>query len=288
MKIKIVSPAKAIEPLIIDKAVELLSTHDILVETGEHAKGSFNYFSGTDDQRLSDLQSSLDDSTLDAILCSRGGYGMVRIIDQLDFKAFSKKPKFILGYSDITVLHSRLTNMGFESVHCTAPLNFSKNSTESIQSMLNVLRSAGNEYLISHHPLNREGTATAEVVGGNLAIIASLIGTNDELKTDGKILFIEDIGEAIYAVDRMLWTLEKSGKLERLKGLIVGGMTNMKDSDVPFGLSVEEVIRERVEKYDYPLAFNFPAGHIDDNRAIVLGRTASLEVSDSKTIFKQT
>jgi muramoyltetrapeptide carboxypeptidase len=192
-----------------------------------------------------------------------------------------------MGYSDVTVLHNRLNRLGYESVHSSAPLNFLENTEESLNSIFHILENKGNEYKIAQHQMNIEGEANAEVVGGNLAIIASLVGTNDDLDTANKILFIEDIGEAIYAVDRMMWTLKKSNKLASLAGLIVGGMTGTKDSEVPFGKTVEEVICDAVKEYNFPLCFNFPAGHIDDNRAIILGRKAKLSVNTSGSSFKQ-
>lgn len=287
MKIRIVSPAKSITEDKIEFAKGWLSSLGHEVEIGENAAGIFHYFSGTDEERLQDLQEALDDPSVDAILCSRGGYGVVRIIDKLDFSTFKKNPKLVFGYSDITVLHNRISQLGEESVHSSAPLNFEDNTEESLQSIVNVLNNEPNEYEIKAHKLNKFGDVEAEVVGGNLSIISSLVGTNDDLDTDGKMLFIEDLGEAIYAVDRMMWTLKKAGKLDNLAGLIVGGMSDVKDSEVPFGKTIKEVIADAVEEYDYPVCFNFPAGHIDDNRAIVLNRKAKLSVQPLRILFSQ-
>lgn len=287
MKIRIVSPAKAIDQAKIDFAVKYLRSFEFSVEVSEHAAGQFNYFSGTDEERLSDFQQALDDDSVDVILCSRGGYGCIRILDRLDWSAFERSPKLICGYSDVTVFHNYITAvLGKESMHSTAPLNFGENTSDSLESLVNVLNGQENKYVIDGHRLNREGTVKALVVGGNLAIIYSLIGTDADINTEGKILIIEDIGEAIYSVDRMMWSLKKSGKLDKLVGLIVGGMTNMKDSEVPFGQSVEQVIAEAVSEYDFPLCFNFPFGHIEDNRAVILGRSATLTVGD-KVEFSQ-
>ncbi|UKN00607.1 LD-carboxypeptidase [Paracrocinitomix mangrovi] len=287
MKIKIVSPAKHIDAKRIDFAEGFLRSKGFTVEVSAHAKGQHNYFSGTDEERLHDLQDALDDETVDVILCSRGGYGTVRIIDQLDFRQFLRYPKKVLGYSDITVLHNRLNRMGYESVHCTAPLNFEENTDEALDSLLKVITNQTNSYHVPAHSLNRSGMIEEKIVGGNLSILCSLLGTDDELNTKGKILFIEDIGEAIYSVDRMMHQLKKAKVLKGLAGLLVGGMTNVKDSEIPFGKTVDEVIREAVEEYDYPVCFNFPAGHINDNRAIIFGKEASLAVSDAGSIFKQ-
>jgi len=285
--IRIVSPAKAIDKKHLDYAVGFLESKGYKVELSEFAAGSNNYFSGTDEQRLSDFQDAVNDESVDIILCSRGGYGSVRIIDSIDFGALKKLPKLIIGYSDVTVFHSVLNGLGIESAHATVPLNFEENSAEAIQSFLNVLSNAENKYEIEPHILNREGKVEAPVVGGNLAVLSSLIGTNSDISTDGKILFIEDIGEAIYAIDRMMWSLKKSGKLDKLAGIVVGGMTNMTDSEMRFGNTVEEVIRQAVDEYDYPVCFNFPAGHVDDNRALVFGRKASLDIGANQVLFRQ-
>lgn len=286
-KIKIVSPAKSIDKKHLDFARDFLVSNGYEVSISEFADGNHHYFSGTDSERLSDLQGAID-SDADIILCSRGGYGSVRIIDEIDWTNFYKKPKLICGYSDITVLHNRMNKMGFSSAHCTAPLNFQENSAESLSSLMNLFSKESNLYNFPGDSLNRIGAAKGVVVGGNLAIISTLSGTNDDLITEGKILFIEDIGEAIYSIDRMMWQLKKSGKLSGLKALIVGGMTDMKDSEIPFGKDVNQVIREAVEGYKYPVCFNFPAGHILDNRAILLGVNAELRVSENGTSFVQT
>lgn len=286
-KIKIVSPAKSIESSKIEFAKGYLRSKGFEVEVGEFASGEHHYFSGTDAERLSDMQQALDDESLDVILCSRGGYGSVRIIDQMDFTKFLKNPKLVIGYSDITVFHNRMNLMGQLSVHATCPLNFEENTEQALSSLLNVLNEKQNNYQIPAYSLNKPGLAEAEIVGGNLSILYSLIGTNDDLETKGKILFIEDIGEAIYSIDRMMWALKKSGKLSALAGLVVGGMTNLKDSEIPYGKSADEVIFEAVQEYNFPLAFHFPAGHINDNRAIVFGKKASLNVSEKGAIFIQ-
>ena len=285
-KIRIVSPAKSISKGQIDFAQNWLTEAQFEVEVGRYAKGENNYFSGTDAERLSDMQEALN-SDADFILCARGGYGSVRIIDQLDWSKFFQKPKLICGYSDITVFHNRMNKMGFPSLHCTAPLNFGENTEDALKSLTTAFVGGLNNYEIESHQLNRIGEVEAEVVGGNLAIISTLCGTDDDINTKGKILFIEYVGEAVYAIDRMMWQLKKAGKLTDLAGLIVGGMTDMKDSAVPFGKSVEEVIVESVSEFDFPVCFNFPAGHIDDNRTILLGAKARLSVNESDLSFTQ-
>lgn len=285
-KIKIVSPAKAIAKEHLDFATSYLEGNGFLVEVAANAGNQSDYFSGTDEERLEDFQNAIDDPSVDYILCSRGGYGSVRIIDSLDFRNLNSK--VIIGYSDVTVFHNHIQAVyGVKSVHGTAPLNFKENTKESLQSLINVLNGQPNNYAIDGSKLNRIGHADADLVGGNLSIIASLIGTNSSIKTNGKILFIEDVGEPVYSIDRMMWTLKKANKFSGLKGLIVGGMTSIKDSEIPFGKQVYEVIKDAVEEYDYPVCFNFPAGHIDDNRALIFGAKAKLLVLEDKVIFEQ-
>lgn len=286
-KIRIVSPAKSIEKRHVLYAQSWLEQKDFDVSIGKNALGEYNYFSGTDEQRLDDFQDAID-SDVDVILCARGGYGSVRIVDQIDWTNFYKKPKLICGYSDVTVFHNRINKMGFSSIHSTAPLNFEENSAESLDSLINLISGKLNDFKIEHHELNKMGQTEAEVVGGNLAILSTLSGTDDDLNTENKILFIEDIGEAVYSIDRMMWQLKKSGKLAKIKGLIVGGLTAMKDSAVPFGNTAEEVIADAVKSYEYPVCFNFPAGHVNDNRAILFGKLARLDVQNEFSNFTQT
>jgi muramoyltetrapeptide carboxypeptidase len=287
-KIHITSPAKVIDKACIDFAVDFLQKKGFEVSLAPHVLGQHHYFSGTDAERLSDFQAALDDNSIDFILCARGGYGSVRIIDSLDFSNFIKKPKLIIGFSDITVFHNHIhTHFNLPTAHTSVPLNFPSNSMEALKSLVNVLNGKSNTYFVESSVHNRNGLAKAIVVGGNLSILYSLIGTNSDIQTDGKILFIEDIGEHIYSVDRILYALKKSNKIQKLAGLIVGGMTNIKDTEIPFGKTVEEVISDIVSPYTFPVCFNFPAGHIDDNRALILGKEATLNVSADMVVFEQ-
>lgn len=286
-KIRIVSPGKAIDDAKIDFAEGYLRSKGYEVSIGEHARGQHMYFSGTEVERLEDMQTALNDENLDVIICSRGGYGAIHLVDKLDYRKYLWNPKMIVGYSDITVFHNRMSRMGFESVHATAPLNFEENTTEALDSLINVIDGNEIEYNIPNHSLNRHGEVTEKVVGGNLSILCSLIGTHDELRTRNRILFIEEIGEPVYKIDRMMRQLKNAKLLSRLDGLIVGGISNVKDSEPPYGATAEEVIKEAVEEYDYPVCFGFPAGHINDNRALVLGRDAKLSVSKTGAIFNQ-
>lgn len=251
---------------------------------------STNYFSGTDEDRRDELQAMLDDSTIHAILCGRGGYGVGRIIDGLDFTKFKKKPKWIIGFSDITVLHCHLhQNLKIASLHApmAAAFNDGEFNNEFIQSLLKALLGKKANYHCPVQPFNRIGIATGELVGGNLALLANITGTPSDISTKNKILFIEDVGEYIYSVDRMLYQLKRSGKLDNLAGLVVGGFTDMKDTERPFGKTVYEVINEVVKEYKYPVCFGFPVSHGKENYALKVGQSYQLSVRKGTVILKE-
>ena len=241
---------------------------------------SENYFSGTDEERLNELQAMLDDDSIHAILCGRGGYGVSRIIDQLDFTRFKKKPKWIIGYSDITVLHAHIyTNFKTASIHApmAAAFNNGEYNNEYIASLHKAIIGKKANYKCAAHPFNKQGTVTGVLVGGNLSLLAHLVGTPSDIQTKNKILFIEDIGELIYSTDRMLHQLKRSGKFDKLAGLIIGGFTDAKDTERPFGKAIEEVINDVVKEYDYPVCFNFPVSHSKENYALKVGVTYELK-----------
>ena len=247
---------------------------------------STNYFSGTDEERLNELQALLDDDSIRAILCGRGGYGVGRIIDQLDFARFKKKPKWIIGFSDITVLHAHIyASFKIASLHSpmAAAFNGDGYKNEFIGSLHKAIIGKKANFKCAAHPFNKQGTASGELVGGNLTLLTHLIGTPSDIKTPNKILFIEDIGELIYGADRMLYQLKRSGKLQGLAALIVGRFTDMKDTDRPFGKSIEEVISDVVKEYNYPVCFNFPVSHEKENYALKVGGTYDLKIG-SKTV----
>lgn len=240
---------------------------------------SSNYFSGTDDDRRDELQAMLDDDGINAILFGRGGYGMGRIIDQLDFKKFKKHPKWLIGFSDITVIHCHLNRrLNIAALHAPMAAAFNNGPNEFIKSLHSAIIGKKAKYLHSLHPLNKIGSAKAELVGGNLSLLAHLCGTPSELVTKNKILFIEDTGEYIYNSDRMLYQLKRAGKLDKLAGLIVGGFTEMKDTERPFGKTVEEAIRDIVLEYHYPVCYGFPVSHDKENYALKVGVQYSLKV----------
>jgi muramoyltetrapeptide carboxypeptidase len=251
---------------------------------------SQTYFSGTDEERLNDFQQMLDDDEVKAVLCGRGGYGTGRIIDGIDFKKFSKQPKWIIGYSDVTVLHSHLySNYYISSLHAPMAGAFNNDGykNEYVLSLKNALEGKKIKYTVPVHEFNKKGEAIGELIGGNLALLAHLVGTDSDIKTRGRILFIEDVGEYSYNVDRMLYQLKRSGKLSRLAGLIIGGFTDMKDTERPFGKSVFEIIKEIIQEYDYPFCFDFPVSHSDKNYALKVGVGYKLKIGKSKVTLEE-
>jgi len=241
---------------------------------------SKNYFSASDEDRRDELQAMLDDPNINAILCGRGGYGVGRIIDQLDFTRFKKNPKWVIGFSDITVLHAHIfSRLHIASLHAPMASAFNEGENEFIRSFKHAVTGKKATYRCTAHPYNRPGTATAPLVGGNLSLLANSTGTPSDINTKNKILFLEDIGEYIYNIDRMLYQLKRSGKLNALAGLIIGGFTDMKDTERPFGKKVYEVIRDIVAEYDYPVCFGFPVSHGKENYALKVGVVYKLSVS---------
>jgi len=279
-KIGIVSPARTISFEEVHPAIRIFQRYGLEVVLGSYVFSRHHQFAGTDDQRRRDFQQMLDDPSIRAIVCARGGYGSVRIIDQLDFARFLQFPKWIVGYSDITVFHSHLhRQFGMETLHATMPVHLvSENPGDSLDTMLNALFGLRISYSYNKTPLSREGKSEGLLVGGNLSILYSLSGSLSELDTRGKILFLEDVDEYLYHIDRMMMNLKRSGKLEPLKGLVVGSMNRMNDNAVPFGKSANEIIIDAVKDYKYPVCFDFPAGHSDNNLALILGRKVLLKV----------
>lgn len=289
-KVGIVATARKISLSEVDPAIRVFESWGLEVVQGQHLFDEANQQAGTDKDRAADLQQMLDDPEIKAIFCARGGYGTVRIIDLLDFNAFQKKPKWVVGYSDITVLHSHIhTHFSIETLHATMPLNFPEDGSENASTLglKKCLFGETPEYKLTTRLGSRPGHAQGVVVGGNLSILYSLRGTPDDINTEGKILFIEDLDEYLYHVDRMIMNLKRGGMLDKLAGLVVGGMTQMRDNTVPFGKTAEEIISSAVAEYSYPVIFGFPAGHLPDNQPLILGREATLNVgAEAELLFK--
>jgi muramoyltetrapeptide carboxypeptidase len=267
-----------------ETCIQTLEAWGYKVKKGFTLGNRHHYFSGTDDERLEDLQSMLDDKEVKAILCGRGGYGVSRIIDRIQWKAFSKHPKWIIGFSDITVLHSFLyTKLNTASMHAPMANAFNENGyqNEYAQSLHHALEGKRLHYEVQPHPFNRQGTAVGKLVGGNLSLLAHQVGTLSDINTKKTILFIEDIGEYLYNVDRMLLQLQRAGRLTPLAAMIVGGFTDMKDTSTPFGQTAEEIIRDRMTGYDFPVCFNFPVSHDVRNYALKVGVEYKLQVSNT-------
>ncbi len=260
------------------------------VKVGKTLGNQFNYFSGTDEERLADLQSMLDDKTLKAILCGRGGYGLSRIIDSMNFESFIQYPKWIIGFSDITILHAHINkHFGIATMHAPMAAAFNDRGFENeyVQSLKQVLVGEEISYSCAAHPLNKTGNAQGELIGGNLTIIAHLIGSNSGYDTTRKILFMEDIGEYLYNIDRLFIQLKRSGLLHNLAALVIGGFTDMKDTIIPYGSDVYSIIHEHLSSYDYPVCFGFPVGHQTNNYALKVGGVYQLSVTDNEVVLKE-
>lgn len=278
----IVSTARKITTSELSYFLNMLRDWGLQPVIGNSINAESNQYAGDDDLRARDFQSMLDRADIQAIWCARGGYGTIRILDQLDFSNFMQQPKWIIGYSDVTVLHSKLHQLGVESLHANMALSLDTKTPETSKSIKQVLFGKKYDITIPSKNNNRLGRANAPIVGGNLSLIYSMLGSPTAIHTAGKILFIEDLDEYLYHVDRMIMNLKRNDLFAHLNGLIVGGMSDMKDNTIPFGKSAEEIIWDAVKDYHYPVCFGFPAGHINDNRALILGRSISFDVSEKE------
>lgn len=287
-KIGIVAPARSITFEEVHPTLRLLRKWSWEPILGTNIFKRDNQFAGNDDQRLADFQQMLDDPSIRAILCARGGYGTVRIIDRIDFSRFRVDPKWIVGYSDITVLHAHIQkHYRTETLHAIMPVNIPSEEAkdDSLETLRNALSGAAIHYHMKNGAHSREGNAEGELTGGNLSILYSLMGTPSEPETDGKILFLEDVDEYLYHIDRMIMNLKRAGKLAGLKGLIIGGMDRMRDNDIPFGKTAQEIIWEAIGEYSYPVCMDFPAGHGAGNLALIFGRNVALRVGKETEVI---
>ena len=284
-KIGIVAPARKVSFEDLQPSISMIKDLGFEAVYDDNLFDADRQFAGDDEIRTDLFQRMLDDEEVKAIISARGGYGSVRVVDRLDFEKFSQQPKWIIGYSDITVFHNHIIrNIKVQTLHATMLLNFLENSKEALNGLFEVLKGKSPEYIIPVHPLNKTGVSRGILCGGNLSVLYSLMGSKSFPETKGKILFLEDLDEYLYHIDRMMMGLKRAGVLESLAGLIVGGMTEMNDNEIPFGRTAEEIVSEAVSEYDYPVCFGFPAGHINDNRPLIMGAEVELEVGDTVSI----
>lgn len=277
----IVAASRMITADQIATAIDILKSWGLKVVQGQALLNKHGYFAGTDEERLNDLQNFINREDIQAVFLARGGYGMTRIIDRLDLTQFIKHPKWVIGFSDVTALHLKISQQGIESIHGLMPAQFGYPGVEqSISSLKNILFEQGGEIEALASPHNRLGSVQAPLIGGNLSLLADSLGTPTELETAGKILFIEEVDEYLYKIDRMLVQLKRGGKFNQLAGMIIGDFSDMKDTQIPFGKTIEELIVSQVEAYDFPVAFNFPIGHENHNLAVPVSRLCSLTVGE--------
>lgn len=265
----------------VQQAVELLKSWGLHAIVGKHVFSKSNHFAGTDEERCADLQNAMDDPKISAIWCARGGYGTVRVLDKLNYTEFRKNPKWIIGYSDITALHNQVHNEGFQSLHALMCVSLTKDLND-VKTAISTFKAAlfghPENYTLEASQYNREGETSGELIGGNLTMLHTMLGSDTSLDTTGKILFIEEIGEYKYHIDRMLQSMKRAGYFDNLNGLVVGDMSRMRKNTTLWGTSVEQLILDALAEYDFPITFNMPAGHEKDNRALVLGKTVDLKV----------
>jgi len=284
----IVSTARKITTHELQPFLKLLESWGLNFVLGATINSEHHQFAGDDTLRAKDFQQMLDNPEIKAIWCARGGYGTVRIIDYLDITSFRNNPKWIIGYSDVTVLHSQIHSFEIETLHANMAIEIDTKTDATRDSVREVL--FGSKYEIKipseENILNRTGVAQGQLVGGNLSLLYSLIGSPSEVKTEGKILFIEDLDEMLYHIDRMMQNLKRNGLLKNITALVVGGMNDMRDNTIPYGKTAQEIVLEAVSEYRYPVCFDFPAGHIDDNRALIMGREATLKVSENEILLR--
>ena len=286
--IAIVAPAKGIEKHFVDYAVKCIEENGFKAVVSKHCLGHHNYFSGTQKERSEDLQWAIDTDEVKAILCARGGYGCIQIVDRISWAGFLDEPKWLLGFSDVTVFHQHLAKIGAASIHSTMPLNFEANAKEALDSLFASLQNESLHYEWETKVENISGEVSGNVIGGNLTVLTGLIGTKHQPDYQNTILFLEDVGEHLYAIDRHFYQLSKAGILDQIRGLIIGDFSGLKDTEVPYGSDLQEIIKSHFIYHSIPIVFDFPAGHLNDNRALVFGRNAKLiaQKNSAKLIYQ--
>lgn len=283
-KVALVSPAGAIDAGYISDAVTILRAWGLEPVIGTNALATYGYFAGTDEQRMHDMQWAMDSEEIRAIFCTRGGYGSMRIVEQLDYSIFQGNPKWLVGFSDITVLHSKLNTLGIESMHAAMPKSFGVTEPEAMLRLRDFLFGTVTAYQLPPHPYNRPGAVEAELTGGNLTLLHCIHSSVLECRHQSPVLFLEDVGENLYAVDRMLQSLKLADKFSRLQGVIVGGFTDMKGLN--FGKDAYQIIREVLDDYNYPVCYGFPAGHCAGNYPLIIGSTVEMEITPAGTTIR--
>lgn len=280
--IYITAPAKLMDAQAVTYAKKHLEENGFKVLISKNCLGKHHYFSGTDEERLWDLQFGIDHPDVRAILCARGGYGSIRLVDRINWANMLREPKWLIGFSDITVFHHRLNKLGVQSIHGSMPINFEKNTEAALTTLVNTLKGSWPQFLLPSNQCNKVGIATGSLMGGNLSIVYSMLGTDDQFDFEDSILFLEDLGEHYYQVERMFFALKKSGAFQKIKGLIIGGISELEDTDPPLGRTIEEIVLDQLMFTRIPVLFNFPGGHIEDNRAMVFGKKIQLTVSEGE------
>lgn len=281
--IGILATARKVDMAPLQPAINLLKSWGLNVITGKTIGLSDNQLAGPDWQRATDLQQMLDNPSIKAIWTAKGGYGTAKIVDRVDFAKFKQRPKWLIGFSDVTVLHSHINNFDIATLHGIACISVSGATPEAIESFRKALFGEKLVYTIPAHEFNKLGKATGELVGGNLSVLYSIVGSASEADYKNKIIFIEDLDEYLYHIDRMMTNLDRNGYFKNVKGVLIGSFTKMRDNDIPWGHDAMEIIRDITKKYNIPICFNFPAGHIKDNRTLIMGKTVTLDVTASGT-----
>ena len=282
----ILATARKIDLATLQPGIKLLESWGLKVVIGKTIGKEQNQLAGADWQRATDFQEMIDNPIIKAIWAAKGGYGTVRIVDRINFENFKKKPKWVIGFSDVTVLHSHINNMNIGTLHAIMTISAKSATPEAIETFRKALFGEKLEYHIPNHAFNKPGKATGELVGGNLSVLYSIQGSESAVDMNGKILFLEDLDEYLYHIDRMMMNLKRNGSLKGLKGIIIGGMTSMNDNDIPWGHDSLQIIQDIVKDLNIPVAYNFPAGHIKDNRALILGKNVIFEVNSTEAVLK--
>jgi len=284
--IGILATARKIDLATLQPSIKLLESWGLNVVIGKTIGPEQDQLAGSDELRAQDFQEMLDNPNIKAIWGAKDGYGTVRIVDKIDFTRFKKKPKWVIGFSDMTVLHSHINNMDIATMHGIMAISIERATCEALESFRQAIFGETQDYCVDHHPYNRMGTATGELVGGNLSVLFSIMGSPSEIDYKGKILFIEDLDEYLYHIDRMMMNLKRNGYFDSINGLVIGGMTSMKDNEIPWGKDALQIIQDVTAEYKFPVIYNFPAGHIKDNHTLIFGKKVTIRVDENEATLK--